>query len=71
MGNSDEDRVVVAMSGGVDSSVAAALLVRAGYQVEGVILRLWSEAVGVKGHVMANVRDLPYPYICQPHVCSF
>ncbi len=36
-------RVVIAMSGGVDSSVAAALLVEAGYQVEGVMLRLWSE----------------------------
>ena len=32
---------VVAMSGGVDSSVAAALLVEAGYRVEGVSLRLW------------------------------
>ncbi|MCC5952305.1 MAG: tRNA 2-thiouridine(34) synthase MnmA [Acidimicrobiia bacterium] len=29
------------MSGGVDSSVAAALLVRAGYEVVGVTLRLW------------------------------
>lgn len=35
--------VVVAMSGGVDSSVAAALLVEAGYQVTGMMLRLWSE----------------------------
>lgn len=37
-------RVVVAMSGGVDSSVAAALLVEAGYQVTGVMVRLWAEA---------------------------
>lgn len=35
--------VVVGMSGGVDSSVAAALLVRQGYPVTGVMLRLWSE----------------------------
>jgi tRNA-specific 2-thiouridylase len=36
-----ETTVVVAMSGGVDSSVAAAMLVEAGYHVKGVMLRLW------------------------------
>lgn len=36
-------RVVVAMSGGVDSSVAAALLIEQGYRVVGMMLRLWSE----------------------------
>ena len=36
-------KVVVALSGGVDSSVAAALLVEQGYQVVGMMLRLWSE----------------------------
>jgi tRNA-specific 2-thiouridylase len=34
------------MSGGVDSSVAAALLVEQGYQVTGLMLRLWSEGDG-------------------------
>jgi tRNA-specific 2-thiouridylase len=34
-------RVLVAMSGGVDSSVAAALLVEAGYDVVGATLKLW------------------------------
>jgi len=37
-------KVVVAMSGGVDSSVAAALLKQQGYEVTGMMLRLWSEA---------------------------
>jgi tRNA-specific 2-thiouridylase len=36
-------RVVVAMSGGVDSSVAAHLLVEQGYEVIGMMLRLWNE----------------------------
>ena len=34
-------KAVVAMSGGVDSSVAAALLVERGYDVTGVMLKLW------------------------------
>lgn len=37
-------RVAVGMSGGVDSSLAAALLKKSGYEVIGVMLRLWSES---------------------------
>jgi tRNA-specific 2-thiouridylase len=42
--NPDRRRIVVAMSGGVDSSVAAALLVEQGYEVIGMMMRLWSES---------------------------
>jgi len=35
-------RVLVAMSGGVDSSVAAALMIREGHEVTGVTMKLWS-----------------------------
>ncbi|NIS81435.1 MAG: tRNA 2-thiouridine(34) synthase MnmA [Anaerolineales bacterium] len=36
------ERIAVAMSGGVDSSVAAALLVEQGFEVFGLMMRLWS-----------------------------
>jgi len=40
---SPKTRVVVGMSGGVDSSAAAALLLEQGYEVVGVTLKLWPQ----------------------------
>ncbi len=34
-------KILMAMSGGVDSSVAAAVLVRAGHVVSGVYMKNW------------------------------
>lgn len=49
-------RIVVAMSGGVDSSVTAALLAEAGYDVVGVTLQLYDHGmtVGKKGACCAG-----------------
>ena len=41
-GGQRKKRVAVAMSGGVDSSVAAACLLEQGYEVIGLTMRLWS-----------------------------
>ncbi len=42
-------KVLVAMSGGVDSSVSLHLLVREGYDVTGAYMKQWSDAVDVSG----------------------
>ena len=46
-GRPEETRIVVAMSGGVDSSVVAGLLAREGYDVVGVTLQLYDHGTAV------------------------
>ncbi len=70
-------RVVVAMSGGVDSSVSAALLKEQGYDVLGIMMRLWSEPGQatrrdnrcctrdqmIDAHFVAKTLDIPFEVV--------
>ncbi len=46
MGNERKIKVVVGLSGGVDSSVAAWLLLQQGYEVAGLFMRNWHDTTG-------------------------
>lgn len=71
-------KVIVGMSGGIDSSVAASLLVEQGYDVQGVTLKVWEEEnpenvskrwqerscckVGIARHV-AQLLEIPHTLV--------
>ena len=48
-GGAKKPKIFVAMSGGVDSSVAAALLKKEGYDVAGVFMRFWQTRIDADG----------------------
>ncbi len=43
MSDNNKTRIVVGLSGGVDSSAAASLLVEQGYDVVGITLKVWPQ----------------------------
>lgn len=62
-------RVIIAMSGGVDSSVAVALLKEAGFDVIGVFMKFWSERPcssesEKRAKLVAAKLDIPFRTFC-------
>ncbi|MEN6529274.1 MAG: tRNA 2-thiouridine(34) synthase MnmA [Anaerolineaceae bacterium] len=70
-GKKNSKKVFVAMSGGVDSSVTAACLVEQGYEVTGVMLKLWkanptadnSEEPESKAREVARMLGIPFKVV--------
>ena len=65
--NMTKGKVAVALSGGVDSSVAALLLKEAGYEVRGVYARLWnspsSDQQGQQAENICHLLNIPFHII--------
>lgn len=68
-------KVIIGMSGGVDSSVAAAILIKQGYEVIGLTMRLWDNDISngddIKCSVITDARAVCKKLGIQHYVADF
>lgn len=57
-------KVIVGMSGGVDSSVAALLLLQQGYRVEGLFMKNWEQELGQEDNCAADQDLIDAQAVC-------
>jgi len=57
-----KEKVLVGMSGGVDSSIAAYILKREGYEVVGANMQLWGKSTDPDVQKVANKLDIPFHF---------
>ena len=79
MNTDKKPRALIAMSGGVDSSVAALLAMRMGYECVGVTMKLYAEAEGAGRvadqlnirHITVDFSDGFRKFVVEPFVASY
>ena len=64
-------KVLLAMSGGVDSSAAAILLMNSGYHVEGATMRLWSDNEEAAENTVGSAAEICKTLNIKHHVLDY
>ena len=79
MSGGEKPKALIAMSGGVDSSVAALLTMRAGYECTGLTMKLFADTKGVESvadsigipHKIVDFQDEFRSHVIEPFVGSY